>query len=106
MKNNKTIKTLTLVSFVILLTSFIAFKSGTFDKYLKGENDKSISVNSVAYKTEGAPVDTPPIKTFDTVRVNPTMLSTSKSMIVYDQKMEFPKKDSLKKDSTKSAPKK
>ena len=107
MKKSKTVKTLTLFSFIILLTSFIAFKAGTFDKYFKHESERPQTLNSEQAINSGViPVDTPTVKKVDTIKVNPTMMSTSKSLILLDQKIKFPIKDSLKNDSTKRTPKK
>lgn len=107
MKKSKTIKTLTLLSFTILLTSFIAFKEGTFDKYFNHKSDSPQTLNREQAINSGVmPVDTPTVKKVDTIKVNPAMLSTSKSLILLDQKIKFRIKDSLKKDSTKLTPKK
>lgn len=96
MKKSKTVKTLTLVCFGFLLTSLIAFKSGVFDKYFKTDGEELSRENRQVSNLESMPTDTPTIKAIDTVRVNPTMLSTSKSVILLDQKIKFPIKDSLK----------
>jgi hypothetical protein len=107
MKKTRTIKALTLFSFTLLLISFIAFKAGAFDKFLKSETSNSQILNSeqaIILKT--IPVDTSPVKKADTMKANPTILSTSKSVIIIDQKLKFPIKDSLKKDTTKHTPNK
>ena len=106
MKKSKTLKSLTLFSFVILLTGFITFKTGTFDKYLKTDSEVEIRENKRLGNSESMQVDTPSVKTVDTTRFNPTMLSTSKSGIVIDQKIKFSIEDALKHDSTKLTPKK
>jgi hypothetical protein len=96
MKKSKTVKALTLVCFGILLTSFIVFKSGTFDKYLNTDSKVLPRENKQISNLENIPKDTPTIKAVDTVKVNPTMFSTSKSLILIDQKIKFPIQDSLK----------
>ena len=101
------VKTLTLLSFTILLTSFIAFKAGTFDKYLNLESDSQQTLSSELTVDSGImTVDSPTVKKVDTVKINPAMFPTSKSLIILDQKIKFPINDSLKNDSTKLTPEK
>lgn len=107
MQKSRIVKTLTLFSFIFLLTSFIAFKEGAFDNYFNQKNRSSRTLNSEKPNEIGVmPIDTPPAEKVDTVKVNPTMLSTSKSMILLDQKIEYPIKDSLTIDSNNLTPKK
>ena len=101
MNSNKLIKILTLIGFVIQLTNFIAFKAGIFDKYLRTEIEKKTLNNRKLNKTDNLPVDTLSAKTVDTPRVNPTIISTSKSLIIIDQQLKFPVNDTLKGDSNK-----
>lgn len=70
MTRSHPVKALTLISFIILLAGFIAFKSGAFDKYIRTNE-------------EASPTDAPEIKH------SPSMWSTSKSLIVVDQKIKF-----------------
>lgn len=107
MKKSKTIKILTLFSFIILLSGFIAYKSGTFDKYFNNENDGPQTLNSEqVINSELVPVDTSTVKQMDTIKVNPTMMSTSKSLILVDQKIKFPIHDSLIYERINRTPKK
>ena len=99
MKTSKILKALTLVGFVVLLTSFIVFKTGSFDKYLNSGNEQLNNLQSM-------PLDTPSAKKTDTTRLNPAMMSTSKSGIILDQKIKFPVKDTLKKKLAKQTPEK
>jgi len=96
MKESKILKTLTLVCFGFLLTSLVAFKSGAFDKYFTSNNEDLDIENAGVSNAESFSIDTPKIKAVDTVRVSPTMLPTSKSIIIIDQKLQFPPQDSLK----------
>ncbi len=107
MRINKTLKLLTLFGFCVFLSAFVAFKAGIFDKYLGTESRTTpMPRNEQAINVEAIYGDTLPVKKADSIKVNPTMLSTSKSLIVVDQKIEFPIKDTLKGDSLKLTPKK
>jgi hypothetical protein len=75
MAKSTAVKSLTLVSFIMLLTGFITFRTGAFDKYLKAED-------------QTLPLDTPE------TRHSPSMLSTSKSITVVEQELEFSLVDS------------
>ena len=117
MKSNRTIKALTLVSFVTLFACFIEYKSGAFDdespagklkmsgrkELLPNPGDISGSSGNL-YANSMAPnvsSDTPPVKNGDTFKHSPAMMYSSKSIISIDQKIIFPDKDSLKRKSTK-----
>lgn len=107
MKNNRTLKLLTLSVFIFLLTSFVAFKSGTFDRFLTTESSSSPILNQAQISKFGEMVvDTPPAKKADTMRINPRILPTSKSGILFDQEINFQVEDSLKKDNGQVTPKK
>lgn len=45
MQTNKTIKVITLAGFLLLLSGFIAFRAGIFDRYFKSEKPKVITTN-------------------------------------------------------------
>jgi hypothetical protein len=96
MKFKKLFQGLTLTVFLLLLTSFIAYKTGKLDKYLiSGDNSKEQQIAS-----QNLPIDSPKVKKRDTVRQNPAMMSTSKSMVIIDQKVKF-EVDTTKKKSKK-----
>jgi hypothetical protein len=96
MNFKKLLQVLTLTLFLLLLTSAIAYKTGKLDKYLtQGDNSKEQQLAS-----QSLPVDSPKVKKPDTVLQNPAMMSTSKSMIMIDQKVKF-EVDTTKKKSKK-----
>jgi hypothetical protein len=45
MQTNKTIKVITLAVFLLLLSGFIAFRAGIFDRYFETEKPKVITTN-------------------------------------------------------------
>jgi hypothetical protein len=45
MQTNKTIQVITLAGFLLLVSSFIAFKAGVFDRYFETEKPKVIPTN-------------------------------------------------------------
>jgi len=95
MRRNKTLRIFTLAFFCLLILGFIAFKTGAVDRYfnqaevVNGERKDSISLGEI-----------------DSILSNPTMLSTSKSVIAIDQKIKFPAKAKAGKDSLAATPKK
>ena len=96
MNFKKLLQVLTLTLFLLLLTSSIAYKTGKLDKYLiSGNNSREQQMSS-----QNLPVDSSKVKKRDTVLQNPAMMSTSKSMIMIDQKVKF------EVDTNKKAPKK
>jgi hypothetical protein len=102
-----TLKTFTLAGFIVMLICFVAFKTGALDEYLNATTGKPLPDNALYRNDEGVPTDTPQVKVPDTVKYNPAMFPTSKSLIVIDQKLEFSVKDSLKNDTiTRQLPKK
>jgi hypothetical protein len=105
MKNTKTIRILTLLLFCLLLGSFTAYKAGLLDSNLRLQGDRPPEQIDTTIINQQLKKDSIPSKA-DSARFNPSMLSTSKSLILIDQTIEFPKKDSLKKDSLKTKPKK
>lgn len=93
---NNFIKPLTLLSFGILLTGFVFFKSGNFEK---PDLYPSATLNLIS--------DTPRAKKPDSNLIfNPEMISTSKSGIVLDQKIMFKPNDSVTKEILESGKKK
>jgi hypothetical protein len=93
---------------MILVTGFIAFKAGTFDKYLYPETNRPESDSTLILQRSPVQKELDSLSrttALDSVE-NPTMLSTSKSLILIDQKVKFPLKDSVKRDSVKSSTKK
>jgi hypothetical protein len=96
MTTTKTKKIVTLLSFVILISSFIAYKSGAFDKEEQTEN---LSLNSgLEINEKLMPVDTPGV---DSIKVSPNMISSSKSMMMIDRKVIIPKDTSKRKRKRK-----
>jgi hypothetical protein len=45
MQTNKTIKVITLAGFLLLISGFIAFRAGVFDRYIETEKPKVITTN-------------------------------------------------------------
>lgn len=100
MRKSKPLKFVTILSFVILVAGFVGFRAGVFEHYLPQNGDDSNPyLNEQLANTQGLPVDSPPLKKADSIRISPEMLGTSKSAIMIDQHMRFPATDSLKSDS-------
>lgn len=95
MKNSTTVRILTLVTFIILVAGFVAFKTGAFNVYLDKERKESPSVDSYQEPT----ADTIPLT--DSLIISPAMLPTSKSLILTEQEVKFLKQDTLKADDGK-----
>lgn len=104
MEQSRPLKILTIAGFIILLASFIAFKTGTFDRYLNLANSSGDYNAQQLHEAESMLVDSPPVNVVDSVRYNPAMMPTSKSVIVIDQTLEFPVRDTVKSDSNKVRP--
>jgi hypothetical protein len=107
MEKSKTVKVLTLAGFVMLLGGFIAFKAGTFES---ASTHKTV-LPLQEFDNSNSPemmLDSPPAKKPDTpkVKANPHMMSTSKSAVFIDQKVQFNKRDTVKKENKTAAPKK
>jgi hypothetical protein len=105
MEKSNTIKALTILSFVTLMTSFVAYKSGVFSNK-DSENEEPVFYNGMIGQNESTPIDTPETTLQDTTRLNPAMLPTSKSAVFIDQKIKFQVTDTAKKDTSKHSPKK
>lgn len=104
---NKTVKTLTLIGFFVLLAGFVAFKAGSFDGFLNdGDNTQSKGYYDLLGRINSSGVDSPPFKKTESVTVNPDMLPTSKSAVFIRQNVEFPLPDSSRKLEYSQSPKK
>lgn len=100
MKSSKLIKAATLLSFAFLIISFVAYRSGVFDKFLtKNKNSSALSYEPQT-SAGVTPIDSPIVETHDSTKVSPTMMSTSKSMILIDDKFSI---KNLKGDTTKKS---
>jgi hypothetical protein len=87
MKSSKALKVTTLVVFIFLMSSFIAYKTGMINLPLG--NDTNLSQQS--------PVDSTKKKAkVDSVILSPAMMSTSKSAVMIDQRTQFKAKDTAK----------
>ena len=94
-------KSAVLSVFILLLTGFVAYRSGAFDKLLIGKktnNLPDIEINTVmAYQLDTIPkVDTPP-------RL-PTIMSSSKSLVMTDNYEYIFKDGELKQKLKKKNP--
>ena len=84
MKQFKPLQILTITIFILLLSGFVAYKGGVFDR----STNSAIEVNNVFQTnqtlTNPIKIDTPPsIK--DTPKINTNLLSSSKSMVISDK---------------------
>ncbi len=107
MKKNTFTKAITLTSFIVLLSGFVAFKGGAFDNYLSANENEYPN-----HQPSDMPLDSPtPKKNVQKKKKNPDMMYSSKSMVLTDQelmigdakdssqkKQNHSAKDSLKKD--------
>ena len=82
--------------FCILISGFVAFKSGALKNYVSLDDRIAINLEQGIYTHA---LDTPP-KT-DTLKKSPKMLYSSKSTMVLTQEIVFP--DSLFPDSARKA---
>lgn len=91
MKRSKFIQGLTLLSFIFLLTAFVLYRMGKFDGYFSNSNSQyQTSPNGGSIGQQ--PTDTVPKRAQDSsARL---MLSSSKSMVLIDQKLS--PRDSIK----------
>jgi hypothetical protein len=106
MKKNTFTKALTLCSFVVLLSGFVAFKYGSFDELL---NEKQTSANTAGSQLY-FPTDSDSTKknkkssnsknptTTTNTRQSPNIMPSSKSMMLPEKKIEF---DTTKKTEQK-----
>lgn len=84
MKQFKPLQILTLSIFILLLSGFVAYRAGAFDATKK---INSLDLNSQLLEhplKNPIYTDTPTI-TKDTVRINPNLLPSSKSLLIYDK---------------------
>jgi hypothetical protein len=102
MKAKKLLQVFTLLLFVFFLSSFIAYKTGKLNGYFTpNDNISSQTIRAELQKTPNQPVvdsptHSPAVKKDTSVRYSPAMMSTSKSAVVIDQKMQFDVKDTPK----------
>lgn len=94
MKKSVLTKTLTLTSFIVLLSGFVAFKNGSFDKILGYEDKVLLPPYSNSRENNILQVDTPD-KTVK--KESPDIMYSSKMMVLPEQKIKF-EGDSTKKD--------
>ena len=80
MKAFKPLQILTLLVFFILLSGFVAYRSGAFETLLK-----RFSPNPNSYLNGEIPTDTP-TTLIDSQRINPTLLPTSKSGLIFKER--------------------
>jgi hypothetical protein len=90
MKPSGLLKIVTVCGFILLIVSFVLYRSGNFDTPRIME---VASLNSMA-------VDTPKVKTEDSVFVMPEIMPSSKSGVIFRDVIPSPT------DSTKKTPKK
>ncbi|MDZ4663900.1 MAG: hypothetical protein SGJ15_03385 [Bacteroidota bacterium] len=98
MIKNNLIRSVTLLSFIVLLSGFVAFKGGAFDNYLSANN--SVYPD---HQTTDMPIDSPtPKKNVQKKKKNPDMMYSSKSMVLTDQEFFIgDPKDSVQKKEVK-----
>ncbi len=94
MKAKKLLQVFTLLLFVFFLSSFIAYKTGKLNGYFTGNDNISSQIIRAELQSAANPsvVDSPihnssKAPKADTVKISPAMLSTSKSMVLIDQKV-------------------
>ncbi|MFL5728216.1 MAG: hypothetical protein ACJ75J_01910 [Cytophagaceae bacterium] len=95
------VKALTLTSFALLMSAFVAYRSGAFDQFFSGDVAEAQN-----YEADGAmPLDSPDVKKADSLRESPAMLPTSKSMILIDKtSLKHLNTDTSKKSNKKKSP--
>ena len=81
MQSSKFIRAITLSGFVILMTGFVAYRSNLFEKYMEADNNRSILKSKLI---NDPVIDSPVVEKKD-----PAMMSTSKSMILIDDKIKI-----------------
>ena len=84
MKQFKPLQILTLSIFILLLSGFVAYKSGVFDRSANSEFEVKNVVQTNITQNIPVNIDTP-TKLIDTPKINPRLLSSSKSMIIVDK---------------------
>jgi len=104
MKTNSSFtKVIVVTVFILLISSFVAYRSGAFDKILAGQqsnNNQAITANTIT----GFEYDTLP-KTDSTLSL-PRIMSSSKSMVMTDVEYEYILKDGKLKRKLKKKNKK
>ena len=97
MKSNKLIRIGTMLSFVILIAVFVVYKTN----YLNVEKDNSKQDNLKGDSIKASSLDSSNTKKIDSIQSSPTMMSTSKSVILKEMKIKFPEKIHAKKSPSK-----
>jgi len=100
MKKNTFTKALTLCSFVVLLSGFVAFKNGSFNELLSENNVSAYPNFHQLYFPPDSPMTVP-----SRYVGSPEMLSSSKSLVLPERRLkfesiQFPDGDSTKKGKT------
>lgn len=95
MEPSRTVRILTLVFFGLFVTGFVAFESGVFDSYFTADIEEQAPESSPDGDQERMTTNTARRHADDTIRKSPSMLSTSKSMIIMKQDIRFSAKDSI-----------
>lgn len=90
MRSGKALKGVTIVLFLVLIAAFITYKTGALNHYLGSSASEP---------------DSPKTLKPDTVRHNPAMMPTSKSMVAIPQEVDFPAEDSSQNVQQKPAKK-
>jgi hypothetical protein len=86
MKSNL-VKIITISSFIVLICLFVLYRNGNFDP---PANLETAELNSMA-------LDTPEVKTVDSVAVMPEIMPSSKSGVIFKDRIQKPANDSAKK---------
>ena len=89
MKSSKLLKILTLLSFIILMSSFVAYRTGAFEEFIQSDNDNAMQENQKRSLIKTTHIDSPIVNIVDTPRTKPTMMPTSKSIILIDDKFKI-----------------
>ena len=87
--NSPFTKVIVVTVFILLISGFVAYRSGAFDKMLAGKqnNNKTIAANTI----NGYEYDTLPKP--DSTTTLPRIMSSSKSMVMTDVEYEYIVKD-------------
>lgn len=87
--NSPFTKVIVVTVFILLISGFVAYSSGAFDKMLAGKqsNNKTIAANTI----NGYEYDTLPKP--DSTTTLPRIMSSSKSMVMTDVEYEYIVKD-------------
>ena len=95
MKNNLTLKILTLSFFIAMMIGYVEYKSGIIDSGIQFEFNSALENNIDNYDSDAKFEfrNTTNLKSHS--KLNPVMLSTSKSAILIDQRIVLPINNSL-----------